>query len=313
MTQSSCLEGYTAKGITIKAYVRLLSKRSPIILGETKQMLEWTGFSTTFDVTKFIKVPLWNNNKITGHVSLSYTFSKTPKIQNYKNNFSEKNVENIIEIEDYSPIEDKQQPLEFSSIPMSISTNKDKNELFMNRILCQSEGQNHFCNTINSQKGIDRNYLSFNKLSEIESIRSTKEKEIQTNCIASCQKEDQMYLFNKIYPERDKNFVEFNAYSLKKSVKETKEIQTDFKIRQFNKSAQTQFRTHNVAIQVVSDELLEDPMNKSICYDVQNIFRCTHEFTLNIEKKCNSTFNYVTYQFPECVTNNIGKSKIIII
>ena len=74
-------------------YVRLLSERSPIVLGETKQMLDWTGFSTTFNVPRFIKVPIWNNDKITGHLSLSYEFSRTHIVQKYENNFSEQCLE----------------------------------------------------------------------------------------------------------------------------------------------------------------------------------------------------------------------------
>jgi len=253
------LEGCTAKGVTIKAYVRLLSERCPIVLGETKQMLDWAGFSTTFNVPRFIKVPIWNNDKITGHLSLSYEFSRTPTVQKYENNFSEKQDENTIDnIEDH-----KNQQCEGFEISDPVAA-KNKNNL--------------------------------------EDYKDT----------ISYQTKDQMYMHNRLYPESIGDNVEsklpLNELPKIESTKATKEkeMQTNFEVRQLNKFVQTQIKTFNVAIQTSSDEL-EDPLDKSNYCDVQNIFRCTHEFTFNIEKKCDSTFNYVTYQFPECVTNNIGK------
>jgi len=258
------LEGSTAKGVTIKVYVRLLSERYPIVLGETKQMLDWTGFSTTFNVPRFIKVPIWNNDKITGHLSLSYEFSRTPTVQKYENNFSEKREEILMDnsIENHKNQQCK--PIEISN-PIA---------------------------TINKKK--------------LEDYKDT----------ISYQTKDQIYMYNRLYPENiDDNLGsqpmlnELPKIVSTKAIKD-KEIQTNFEVRQLNKSVQTQIKTFNVAIQVSSDEL-EDPLDKSNHYDVQNIFRCTHEFTLNIEKRCDSTFNYVTYQFPECVTNNIGKGKLL--
>ncbi|XP_060842895.1 uncharacterized protein LOC132923094 isoform X1 [Rhopalosiphum padi] len=258
VTQSSRLEGSTVKGVTIKVYVRLLSERCPIVLGETKQMLDWTGFSTTFNVPRFIKVPLWNNDKITGHLSLSYEFSRTPTIQKYENSFSENQEENIID-----NIEHKTQQNKLIEISNPVGTTNKKNvEDYKDTILYQTK--------------------------------------------------DQMYMYNRLYPESIENNFEnelpLNEFSKIESTKVTKEkeIQTNFEVRQLNKSVQTQIKTFNVAIQVNSDEL-EDPLDKLDNCDIHNIFRCTHEFTFNIEKKCDSRFNYVTYQFPECVTNNIGK------
>lgn len=259
-TLSSHLEGCSTKGITIKVFVRLLSERSPIVLGETKQMLDWTGFSTTFDIPRHMKIPIWNNNKITGHLSLSYEFSKTPTIQQQDDNFSEMHIENTIERE-------VSQKLQCESIN-NYELNPD--------IIIKNEDH------------ID---------------------------ITSYQKEDQMYLYNRLYPENNKEIVSsqllLNEWPKMNSSKE-KGIQTNFEVRQFNKSMQTQVKNASVAVQVDSDEL-EDPLDKTVCCDVQNIFRCTHEFTFNIEKKCNSPFNYVTYQFPECVTNTTGKGKTEIV
>lgn len=258
------MEGCTAKGVTIKAYMRLLSERCPIVLGETKQMLDWTEFSLTLGVSRFIKVPIWNNDKITGHLSLSYEFSRTPTVQKYENNFSEKQEENII-----SNMEDnKNQHCEVIDITSPVATiNKSNVEDYKDSILYQTKDEIYMYNRLypESMKNYDGNKLPLNVLSKIESTKVTKEKEIQTN----------------------------------------------FEVRQFNKSVQTQIKTFNIAIQVCSDEL-EDPIDKSNYWDVQNIFRCTHEFTFNIEKNCDSTFNYVTYQFPECVTNNIGKGITLI-
>ncbi|XP_060868805.1 uncharacterized protein LOC132943741 isoform X1 [Metopolophium dirhodum] len=260
VTQSSRLEGSTAKGVTIKVYVRLLSERCPIVLGETKQMLDWTGFSTTFSVPRFIKVPIWNNDKIIGHLSLSYEFSRSPIVQKYEINFPQKQ----------------------EDILMDNCIENHKNQL------CKPIEISNPVATINNKK--------------LEDYKDT----------ISYQTKDQIYMYNRLYPESiDDNFGsqlmlnEFPKIVSTKAIKD-KEIQTNFEIRQLNKSVQTQIKTFNVAIQVNSDEL-EDPLDKSNHCDVQNIFRCTHEFTLNIEKKCDSTFNYVTYQFPECVTNNIGK------
>ncbi|XP_025208362.1 uncharacterized protein LOC112603813 [Melanaphis sacchari] len=257
VTQSSRLEGSTVKGVTIKVYVRLLSERCPIVLGETKQMLDWTEFSTTFNVPRFIKVPIWNNDKITGHVSLSYEFSKTPTIQKYENNFSE-NQKNIID-----NIDHKTQ-------------------------------QNKFIETSNPVETLNKK--------NVEDYKDT----------ILYQTKDQMFMYNRLYPESIENNFEnklpLNEFPKIESTKATKEkeIQTNLEVRQFSKSVQTQIKSFNVAIQVSSDEL-EDPKEKLDYCDVHNIFRCTHEFTFNIEKKCDSKFNYVTYQFPECVTNNIGK------
>lgn len=295
------MKGFTAQGVTIKAYVRPLSERSPVVLGETKQMLDWTGFSRTLDVARCTKVPLWNNDKITGHISLSYTLSITPTIKNNKINLSEKQIENIIEIKD-----DEHQQYEFSST--SITNDKKENEDFFNRTSCWNENQKYFYNKMYPQVGVTKSCLPFEKLSKLELTIPTKGKEILTKYTAPFQRKDQMYSFNKMYPERDMTNFEINSCHLKEPIKATKKIQTDYKVYQFNKSTQTQLRTYDVAVQVVTDDLLEDPLEKSICCDIQNIFRCTHEFTLNIEKKCSSTFNYVTYNFPECVTNNIGKS-----
>jgi len=258
------LEGSTVKGVTIKVYVRLLSERCPIVLGETKQMLDWTGFSTTFGVPRFIKVPIWNNDKITGHLSLSYGFSKTPIVQKNENNFSENQEENIID-----NIENKIQQNELIEISNPVDViNKKKLEDYKDTILYQTK--------------------------------------------------DQIYMYNRLYPESIENNFDnqllLNEFPKMKSTKATKEkeIQTNFEVRQLNKPVQTQIKTFNVAIQVSSDEL-EDPMDKSDYCDVHNIFRCTHEFTFNIEKKCDSKFNYVTYQFPECVTNSIGKGITVIV
>lgn len=260
-TQSSHLEGCSAKGITIKAYIRLLSERNLIVLGETKQMLDWTGFSATCDVSRYIKVPIWNNDKISGHLSLSYKFSKTPKVHEYENVFSEKRVEDIIVIEDDEKLQSKHE-----------------------------------------------------NISKLSSTKIKKNEE-DYKCTSSCQMKNNVFLCDKLYPESNKNTIGdelvINEGSKKTSTKE-KEIQTHFEICQLNKSVQTLTNSCNVAIQVDSDEL-EDPLDQKISYDVQNIFRCTHEFTFNIEKKCNSTFNYVTYQFPESVTNNSGKGKSITI
>jgi len=257
------LEGSTAKGVTIKVYVRLLSERCPIVLGETKQMLDWTGFSTTFSVPRFIKVPLWNNDKITGHLSLSYEFSRTPVVQKYENNFSEKQ-EEIIMDNSVENIKNQQcKPIEISNPVVTI--NKKKVEDYKDPISYQTKDQIYMYNRLYPESNGDHfgSKLGLNELPKIVSTKTTKEKEIQTN----------------------------------------------FEVRHLNKFVQTQIKTFNIAIQVSSDEL-EDPLDKSNHCDVQNIFRCTHEFTLNIEKKCDSTFNYVTYQFPECVTNNIGKGKL---
>lgn len=251
------MEGSTAKGITVKAYVRLLSERNPVVLGETKQMLDWTGFSTAFGVPRYVKVPISNYNKITGHLSLSYEFSKTPTVEKYENMFFHDCVENLTEIE----------------IPEKLQ-----------------------CESTNDPKSI------------ANTIRKKKE---DYKDITSYQTQDQIYLRNRLYPEITNNVVEspllLDKWSKKKLTKE-KEIQTNFKVRQFDKSVQTLVKNCSVAVQVHNDEL-EDPLDKTISYDVQNIFRCTHEFTFNIEKKCNSTFDYVTYQFPECVTNTLGKGK----
>jgi len=258
ITLSSYVEGRTAKGITLKAYVRLLSERNPVVLGETKQMLDWTGFSTVFGVPRYVKVPILNNNKITGHLSLSYEFSTTPTVEKYENIIFDDHVENVTEIK----IPEKLQ-YESPNDPKSVA-----------------------------------NIINKNKKEDYKDI-------------TSYWMEDQIYLYDRLYPEINENIdcqLLLDKQSKKKSTKE-KEIQTNFKVRQFDKSVQTLVKNCNVAVQVHSDEL-EDFLDKTICYDVQNIFRCTHEFTFNIEKKCNSTFDYVTYQFPECVTNTIGKGKI---
>lgn len=236
--------------------MRLLSERSPIVLGETKQMFDWIGFSSKFDVPQYMRIPIWNNNKITGHLSLSYEFSKKPTNQSHDDIFSEMHIENTIEIE----------------VPQKLQSESINNYESNPNIIRKNE--DHIDNT-------------------------------------SYQKEDQIYLYNRLYPENSKEIINsqllLNEWPKINSSKE-KGIQTNFEVRQFNKSVQTQVKSVSVAVQVDSDEL-EDPLDKTICCDVQNIFRCTHEFTFNIEKKCNSTFNYVTYQFPECVTNTTGKGK----
>lgn len=258
-TLSSHLEGCTAKGVTIKAYVRLLSERNPVVLGETKQMLDWTGFSTTFGVSRYIKVPIWHNNKITGHLCLSYGFYRTPIVQESENNFSVKHVENSIQTEDA-----EKEQCEPVNISKSVATM-----------------------TKNTQGDCDDN-----------NIYPLKDR----------------YLFNRFYSESIKDIEsqlcldELPKKEIAKKTTKEKEIQTNFEPRKFNKSVQTLVKTYNVAIQVNDDEL-EDPLDKTIDCDVQNIFRCTHEFTFNIKKECNSNFNYVTYQFPECVTNSTGKGK----
>lgn len=253
---SSHLEGCTAKGVTIKAYVRLLSERNPVILGETKQMLDWTGFSTTLGVSRYIKVPIWLNNKITGHLCLSYGFYRTPIVQKCENNFD---VENAIQTEDA-----EQEQCKPDNIPKSVAT-------MTNRV--QED-----CDDINMYPLKDR-YV-FNRLYS-ESIKDI---------------ESQLFLDE--LPKKE---------IVQKTTKE-KEIQTNFEVRKLDKSVQTFVKTFNVGIQVNDDEL-ENPLDKTIDYDIQNIFRCTHEFTFNIKKECNSNFNYVTYQFPECVTNSTGKGK----
>lgn len=308
-TRLSRLEGCSVKGTTIKVYVRLLSKRSPIILGETKQMLDWTGFSTTLNDPQFIKVPIWNNNKITGHLSLSYTFSKTSNIENFKNDFLEKHMNKIIEIED-SPGKQSHESLK---IPVAVETiNKVKNEDNSKTMLLNQKEDEMY-----PKKDITRNQSPYGKWSKRKMTTTTKEKQIQTNYISTFHTEDQIYLYNKMYPERDECIIEnqllLKEWPKKEIIKITKGVQTNFDVRQFNKSIQTHIKTSNVATQVVSEELLEDSSDKTICCDVQNIFRCTHEYTFNIEKKYDSTFNYVTYQFPECITNNTGKGKTIII
>lgn len=265
-TQSSRLDGCSIKGITIKAFVRHLSKCTPIILGETKQMLDWTGLSTTFDIPQYIKVPIWNNNKITGHLSLSYEFSKIFKDKKCEDRFPEKPVENISETED-----NEKQQCQHTNITKSVHT----------------------------------------------SIKKRNEEDC--NGTISCQIKEQIFLNNRLYPDKSDdtvgNKILVNEESVSKwpseeSTRTTKEkeIQTNFEGRSFNKSVQTLIRSCNVASQVYSDEL-EEPKDKTINYDVQNIFRCTHEFTCNIEKNCTSTFDYVTYQFPESMTSNTGKGK----
>lgn len=239
--------------------MRLLSERSPVVLGETKQMLDWTGFSNAFDVPQYMKIPIWNNNKITGHLSLSYEFSKTSTIQQHDDNFSEMHIENTLEIE----------------VPQKLQ-----------------------CESI---KNYELNPNIIRKNDHID--------------ITSNQKEAQIYLYDRLYPENNTEIIGsqllLNEWSKINSSKE-KGIQTSFEVRQLNKYVQTQVKNVNVAVQVDSDEL-EDSLDKTVCCDVQNIFRCTHEFTFNIEKNYNSTFNYVTYQFPECVTKTTGKGKTEIV
>lgn len=252
------MEGCTAKGITIKSYVRLLSQRNPIVLGETNPMLFWTGFSTNTSILQYIKVPIWNNGRITGHVSLSYAFSGTPVVQKHEDNVAEKQVENKMEMKE--PEKQQFQPTKPSK---SVATETEKNEEdYENTYPLQMINKLY----TKSNNNIARSHNLFDEWPKKESTISTKEKEVQTY----------------------------------------------FKVHQFNKSAQTQIKTFNVSVQVDSDEL-EDPFDKTVDLDVQNIFRCTHEFTFNIEKKCNSTFDYITYQFPECVTNNTGKGKTNIV
>lgn len=268
------MEGGTVNGITIRSYVRPLSERSSIVLGETKQMLDWTGFSTNFDDLRFIKVPIWNNNKIIGHLSLSYAFSNTPVVQKY---------------EDLKHFPEKQQ-CEFTtdniskSVVSEIKKNAKDFEDFEDKTLYQAKDQIYngfYPSQIN--ENIIESQLFLDEQPNKEPTKAMKEKR------------NQLFLDERPIKEPTKALIE-------------KETQTNFKVHQFNKSVQTLVKMFNVAIQVDSDEL-EDPLDKTVCCDVQNIFRCTHEFTYHIEKKCNSTFNYVTYQFPECVTTNTGKGK----
>lgn len=275
------MEGGTVNGITIRVNVRHLSERSLIVLGETKQMLDWTGFSTDFDNLRFIKVPIWNNDKIIGHLSLSYAFSKTPVFQKYKDCNPVKNIENIIDIE-YS--ETQPSELNTANISKSVVSATKRNIDFEDKTMYQMKNEMYnrsYPRQFN--ENITENQLFLDEQSNKEPNKALEEKE--TLLVLDQQP---------------------NKKSAK--AKKEKETQTNFQVRQLNKSIQTLVKTFNVAIQVDSDEL-EDPLDKSTCCDVQNIFRCTHEFTLHIEKKCNSTFNYVTYHFPECVTTNTGKGK----
>lgn len=264
---SSRLEGCTVKGITIKAYVRVLSERNPIVLGETKQMLDWTRFSTTFGVSRYIKVPIWNNDKITGHLSLSYEFSRTSIVQNCEDDFSEKHIDITYNLNEKEIENPKGQQCEPANIPKSIVT-------------------------------------------------ITKKEESNYNISSPYRLTNETYLYSKLYPDRNhydnifesKLFLDEDPKNEIKKITKEKEVQTN-DIRKHSKSIQTVIKTFNVAVQVECDEL-DDPLDKTIYCDVQNIFRCTHEFTFNIEKSCNSIFNYVTYQFPECVTNSTGKGKI---
>lgn len=256
--------------------------RSPILLGETKPMLDWNGFSTDFNDFRFIKVPIWNNDKIIGHLSLSYAFSNSPIFQKYEDNFPSRNVENVINIE----FSEKQQcELTTANISKSVNTVKKNTEDFEDNTMYQTKDQiyNRFHPSHFNENIIKSNLFLDEQLPNEEQMKVMNEKETQ--------------LFLDEWPNKEST----------KATKE-KETQTNFKVRQFNKSIQTLVKMFNVAVQVNSDEL-EDPLDKTICCDVQNIFRCTHEFTFHIEKKCNSTFNYVTYQFPECVTTNTGKGK----
>lgn len=305
-TNSSLLDGCTAKGITIKVYVRLLSQRFPIVLGETKQMLDWAGFSTILNVPRCVKIPMWSNDKITGHLSLSYEFSKMPSVQNYKDNFSE-----IIDVNDLIEINDspKNQLPECSKISVSFDTRDkiktaDYKTIPLNQIddnLSTNDKMYPRKNTTNQQSYVEWSKRKLNKVAK---------ENIEPNCTTVYQRDNRRHLYDKMYPEKDIDIVEsqFNKeWARTEPTKATKEVQTNFEVRQFNKSVQTHVKTSNIAIQVDSNELLEDPLVNTDFCDVQNIFRCTHEFTFNIEKKCNSSFNYVTYQFPECVTNNTGK------
>lgn len=226
-------------------------------------MLDWIGFSTTLGVSRYVKVPIWINGKITGCLSLSYAFSKTSIIQNYEDNFSEKCIDIAYNINEKEKEFPKEQQCESTSIPKS-------------------------------------------------TVAITKKEESNYNT-SPYQMKNETYFYSRLYPERDhfddifecKLFMVDKPYKDLKKITKEKEVQTnDF--CKHNKSVQTIIKTFNVAVQVDSDEL-DDPLDKTICCDIQNIFRCTHEFTFNIEKSCNSIFNYVTYQFPECVTNNIGK------
>ncbi|XP_050433699.1 uncharacterized protein LOC126841332 [Adelges cooleyi] len=252
-TLSSRLEGFSAKGITLKAFVRVLSERSPIILGETKSMLDWTDLVTEFGAPRYIKVPIWHNNKITGHISLSYEFSKTPIVQDCQERFTEKmNVQKPQAI-----------PNEFESIEKPV---------------LESHGNN------NKEKCISYNDSFTNN----------------------------PYLYSRLYPEYDTGFARaqpqlksFSREELNKGTND-KHVQATENIRQLNKSVQTNVKLSNVAVQVDMKEF-ENSFDRNVSCDVQNIFRCTHELTLYIEKKIDSPFNYVTYQFPESVTDNTGK------
>lgn len=298
------MDGCTAKGITIKVYVRFLSQRSPMLLGETKQMLDWAGFSTILNVPRCVKIPMWNNDKITGHLSLSYEFSNTPSVKNNKDNFSEIHVDDIIEIND-SP---EKQLQEFSEMSVPLNTEiKNKPEDYKTIPSNHMEDDSCTNDRMYPRKNIATN-ADWSKRKPNNVAKENKE----PNCITTLQREDHRYLYDKMYPEKDVDIVGSQLslnekWTRKEATKGTKEVQTNFEVRQFNKTVQTHLKTANIAIQVDSDELLEDPLDNTNCCDVLNIFRCTHEYTFNIEKKCNSNFNYVTYQFPECVSNNTGK------
>lgn len=307
-THASRLDGCTAKGITIKVYVRLLSQRSPILLGETKQMLDWAGFSTILNVPRCVKIPIWNNDKITGHLSLSYEFSNTPSVKNNKDNFSEIHVDDIIEINDSL----KKQPQECFKISVPLNTeNKKKPEDY--KTIPSNHMEDNSCTNdrMYPRKNIASNQLFYADWSKKKPNKVAKDHK-EPNCITTHQREDQRYLYDKMYPEKDVDIVGSKLplneeWTRKEPTKVTKEVQTNFEVRQFNKSVQTHLKTTNIAIQVNSDELFEDPLNNTNCCDMLNISRSTHEYTFNIEKKCNSSFEFVTYQFPECVSNNTGK------
>lgn len=206
---------------TLKAFIKINDRN--ILIGETKSMLDWPGFNTICFRNRFIKVPIWLDYKITGHISLSYEISKSATFQEPKES-------NYL-------------------IVNSINLTSNKQQL----------PQNHHSPTINKS-----NSQSVNSLPSLEDL---------------CD---------------EKLSAKSNNYK----------VQTNVGISYANK-----VNTSEMGIQVEIDDFSDALSNKTIDCDVHNIFRCTHEITLCIEKKYDSFFNYVTYQFPESITDSIGNSK----
>ncbi|XP_050528171.1 MATH and LRR domain-containing protein PFE0570w-like [Daktulosphaira vitifoliae] len=220
---SMYFESCSAKRIILRAFVKIHNQKT--LIGETKSMLEWSGFNTICFKTCFIKVPIWLNNKVTGHISLSYEFSKSLTFQN------------------------------------------------------SNENNNFVVKSINLKN-------KHPKLSINDSMTSYLKKNKSNN-----QTENLKYKPLLADRSASKFCVESNNTN----------VQTDVEIFKNNK-----VKTSEMGIQVEIDDCC-DILNKTIDYDVQNIFRCTHEITLSIEKKYDSFFNYVNYQFPESITDNMGK------